>query len=459
MAKKKKATGSAPNISKLGEAIEDAQAGALDFDSGPSEPADFFSLMGRLNAARDNVPPIYRQAIVDPFIATLQSLGQSGFNRILDSDPQRRTLAGLMLDIAQSILQQGESFEVRATDALQEVVSDLFDGFLSAGRRRGVKPPDHSVIAPLVKWGSPRTGPYTWPIDAASRFGLDTGVVSMPPANLKRGILAWAAAGHEVGHDILHADDGLLSELSSTVQKALDDENVGDFLPSYWANRIDETASDVLGVLNLGPSAAIGLIGYFRGLRAASGGAPKLGNEGGTGPHPADILRGFLGAAAVRHLSFDAAAAWADLILEETIEDVTSIRLVGQSITRAQAKKSAEVVAEVLVSTPMTTLDGHALCEIKNWTNSDESKVSALRETLTTSEPIPTMQGGGFCAAHALAAGVTSTLAGIKPLPSIFDRMLSVLQAMHHDNPINGPLMVPHRSSVFRRVLINESDG
>jgi exonuclease I len=41
-----------------------------------------------------------------------------------------------MLDIAHSILQNGEGFNEKATDSFQEVRSDLYDGFLSAEDRK-----------------------------------------------------------------------------------------------------------------------------------------------------------------------------------------------------------------------------------------------------------------------------------------------------------------------------------
>lgn len=86
-----------------------------------------------------------------------------------------------------------------------------------------------------------------------------------------------------------------MQELSEKVHTALASQNIGHGLPDYWASRIDETASDVLGVLNLGPAAAIGLIGYFRGIRAAISGDARLQNNGSSNdPHPADILRGYL---------------------------------------------------------------------------------------------------------------------------------------------------------------------
>ena len=40
-----------------------------------------------------------------------------------------------MLEIAHAILQNGEGFQERATDAFQEIVSELYDGYLSDARR------------------------------------------------------------------------------------------------------------------------------------------------------------------------------------------------------------------------------------------------------------------------------------------------------------------------------------
>ncbi len=235
-------------------------------------------LLTRLAAARDKLPPLYRTTAADPFVAALEEPRRRRSSpELLAADPQRERTAGLMLDIAQAILQNGEGYEAKATDAFQEVISDLYDGFLSAADRQGVKEPDYEKIAPLVKWGNPDSGPYTWPADATRSFGLDVAIVNLPPANARRGLCAYAALGHESGgHDILHADEGLLRELGQRVRAALVAAKLPADLATYWSSRIDETASDVLGVLNLGPAAAVGLIAYFRGIRAAFGGGPAL---------------------------------------------------------------------------------------------------------------------------------------------------------------------------------------
>ena len=159
-------------------------------------------------------------------------------------------------------------------------MSDLYDGFLSAEDRRGVKPPDHGVLPPLVRWGSGR-GAVHLAGDGDRVGGAGAAVVSLPAANASRGLLAWAALAHETaGHDLLAADDGLRDELARAVREQLLAERMAPALADYWADRIDETASDVLGVLNMGPAAALGLVGYFRGLNGAWNGTPRSGTSG-----------------------------------------------------------------------------------------------------------------------------------------------------------------------------------
>jgi len=435
-----------PDLANLAACIEDARVAALDGDRGPEDPTGYAQLRGRLEASRDKLPPLYRESFFKPYGATLDRLGSTGFTDILIRDPPREGAAGLMLDMAHVILQNGEGYADRATDAFQEVVSDLYDGLLSAEDRSGVKPPDHGVIPPLVKWGNPQFGPYTWPVDATSSFGATVGLVNLPPANARRGLLAWGALGHETaGHDILHADEGLEQEIAGAVRTALENSNLGRGLPGYWSERIDETASDVLGVLNMGPAAGIALVAYFRGLNAAFGGAAKLRNDGpASDPHPADIVRGWLAAATVRRLSFGSASRWADAIDQQTDADAGRIRLAGLEIPREEARRSADIVAETIVHGRMKSLEGHALGQIQDWCDRDERIVRRLRVLLATAKPLPTSYLGGIYAAHVVAAAITAALASGADLAVVFERMSTVLKAMHDANPSWGPLFVTH---------------
>ena len=457
-AHRKRAAG-APDISNLLGCIADARAAGLDPDTGPPEITEFATLRGKLEMGRLKLPPKYRTVFVDPFVAALDKLGPSGFAQILIQDPQHTQGAGLLLDMAKAITENADGYLALQTDAFEELVSDLYDGFLSAEDRGGISPPRNAVVAPLVKWGNPDDGPYTWPIDATRSFGAGAAVVNLPPANAHKGILAWAALGHETsGHDILHAYAGLLDELTRAVRAALTKDKLGT-QASYWSRRIDETSSDVMGILNMGPAAGIGLIGYFRGLNGAFTGVERLRNDGPAGdPHPADIVRGYLAAEVVRRLKFSRAEAWADAIAAETDKDVEQITLAGNHVTKEEAKAGAAAVAETLVQGTWNALQGHALSEVQNWADEDQELTDALIPVLKTANQIPDVPSDTFYAAHVVAAGVTAALQAGANVSGIMGRMLAALKKLHDSDPNWGPLYVSHRGDIQRDLAYARRD-
>jgi len=211
----------------------------------------------------------------------------------------------------------------------------------------------------------------------------------------------------------------------------------------------------VLGILNLGPAAAVGVLAYFRGINAALGWGPVLSSEGDADdPHPADIVRGWLGAECVRLLKFSNAGAWADALTKETDKDVTKVVLGGMHVTTATAKKSAAIVAQTIAADKLDALDGHALSEIQNWRNHDETLVANLIEPLTMAVDLPGRYAGGTYAAHVVSAAVMAALQYPNAIPVIFDRMLGALKVMHDANPSWGPLYVVHPGDVARDFVI-----
>jgi hypothetical protein len=329
------------------------------------------------------------------------------------------------------------------------VVSDLYDGFLSSEDRRGVEPPDQGVIAPLVKFGEPDSGPYTFSVDAMEEIGCECGVVSLPPSHARGALAGWAALAHETGgHDILGADTGLKGQLARAVQNAVKDATDSQKLARYWASRIDETAADVMGILNMGPAAGIGVVAYFRGFNKAL----KLSSDGpDDDPHPADVARGFLAAEVVRRLEFSDAKAWADAIHAETLKDVEAIKLAGIEVTVPVAHAMAVAVAKAIVETPMHALEDTALGEIQNWRDKDEEIVAQIRSALKKGTPPKLARG--FYAAHVVAAAVTLSLSTPAiPVKDVFDRMTGTLKAMHATNPSWGPLFIMHPGNVKRHL-------
>jgi hypothetical protein len=121
------------DISNLSQCIENAKQAVLEGDPGPQDPVNYGQLRERLESTQNNLPPLYRTEFYEPFIRQINIMGESGFTSILVSDPTKEREAGLLLDIAHAIIQNGEGYNWLATDSFQEAVSDLYDGFLSEG--------------------------------------------------------------------------------------------------------------------------------------------------------------------------------------------------------------------------------------------------------------------------------------------------------------------------------------
>ncbi len=418
----------APDLSNLRACAEDLQAALADRRRGPAEVRDLASLRRLLAGARRRLPRAYRRAVLEPLGAQLDALGPAGFRRLLGS-PRDHHLATCLLDLASAIQQAGGQ---PATRALQEVVGDLYDGFLAAEARDAVKRPEGGTLPPLVKWGRPELGPYTWPVAWTAKLGARAGVVGFPPAAARGGLLLWAALAHETaGHDFLAADHGLREELAGLVRRTLGARQGGD----YWAARVDEAASDVLGILNMGPVVALAIVVHLRALRAVAGGPARLRSRGlAREPHPAEAARGYLGAAVVRALRFPGAAAWAAALDREVDGDVRSLRLGPLRLSRLEAKRMATRLARALLHTPMAALERHTLAGIQAWSGRDERVVERLRRLLARPRRISQRLGAGAYAAHAVAAAVTSALAGGEPA-ALQARMVALLAAMNRREP------------------------
>ena len=199
------------------------------------------------------------------------------------------------------------------------VVSNLFRSFSDADKRTAAGVDLVTLTPPLACFQADtgRQGPYTIESDLMQQnLGIEIGIVSLP-ATYRDHPVIWSVLSHEVcGHDVVHADDGLLNEMKHAAQemlapnfsphRPLDPAALNALLWSYW---MDEAAADVYGVLNMGPAFAPSLAAFLAAFRAhlkggARPAAPGVAtsasprdNEGGDDTledHPIDLLRFYL---------------------------------------------------------------------------------------------------------------------------------------------------------------------
>ena len=327
--------------------------------------------------------------------------------------------------------------------SFHELISDLYDGFLYKERRKelGIKPPERSTIAPIARWDlDVFAGPYTWVIEATAIFDVGAAIVNLPISGAQSGIFMWTTLGHEtVGHDILHADFGLREELQTAIWNELKKENIDDRIIHHWVDRIDETASDVLEILNMGPMAAVGTVGFLRAANPEMV-LDNIGTEGEA--HPISILRGYLAASVVELLSFDGRVDkdkrfWADYIRSKADEDLkkrsNELKLSWKRLDPEMSKTSAKIVAKAIATTQLSSLENHRLIDVQNWSNEDEEIVKAFRE-LNPYENLPLeyTKDDKFYATHVVAAAIRDALRENAKMPSIFNHMIDVLDDMHN---------------------------
>jgi hypothetical protein len=73
-------------------------------------PTHYAELIAALEVARMKLPPLYRTAAAEPFLTPIKDLGAAKLAQVLSKDPQRESTVGLMIDIAQAIVQNGEGY-------------------------------------------------------------------------------------------------------------------------------------------------------------------------------------------------------------------------------------------------------------------------------------------------------------------------------------------------------------
>jgi len=438
-----------------------------------------------IDEGNTKLPGIYKDVFLDPIRNLLNT---TDYTAILNSwdNSDGQLGKGPWHDWLASINQRTINFQSDETHAFEESLADLYDGFLSMEEGKRIKPPDFETVSPLALWGFPKDAPYTWPSDVGVDIGMMMSTVMLPPAYSKN-IALWSSIGHETGgHDILHAYKGMLDEIGSKVAAKLlqveDDpalkgyvvingrqETVARFAAKYWKERIDETASDVCGLLNIGPAAGISLAALLiplRGGKLVTGGPSE-------DVHPIDSLRIFLAADVIRNtkeLDVNIANTWADLlesIADKYIENKSGFYLVSQNldgqwhvdvaIPYKQMRETIKIVAETIANSPLLTLGDHALSDVNTWANVDEVLTTRITNNLLDgTEPSlePGPDGQKVYAAHILAGATIALAKSANNMSATTEMAIKSLNKLYGQNPVWHGLPIRFRSQVSKHNIV-----
>jgi len=405
---------------------------AIDmFGSRPPAPswpdgADVATVRTALDDARTAIPLGYAGAYIDPLSAQLA--------RVIPDPTMLETLAG-------AVAQHGPGYPLAANlDRFLAVVSNLYRSFLDREKRAAADfPPLEEALPPLATFKyQGDDGPFTVPVDSVAQFiGGSAGVVSLPATYADHPVL-WASLAHETGgHDVVHADAGLLQELQNGLPRALKGTAVPGLrssdLVALWSYWMDEAVADVYGLLNIGPTFAFNLAAFFSALRSKTqaGGfpIPKISMQSvsrADSPldvHPTDILRIHLAIGVVQALGGLASAKRTAYVADlhqlaglcatgDTVEISGYAVLDGgdavqfdASVALPRLQETARKVGGYIATANLAALGKHSIQDIETWDDADEARAEAIRAALAARQPI-----GALGDDAQLLAGATARL-------------------------------------------------
>ncbi|MCK5613030.1 hypothetical protein KAR91_64755, partial [Candidatus Pacearchaeota archaeon] len=246
---------------------------------------NYFDLQYQLSEIQrqspSRLPNAYQSNVLRPFLGYLEGLGEDRFNELFQSAghelslENRRTKKGIE-EVSEALLQmhhepQYDTSFFSDLNAAQAIISSLFDGLLLS-KNATIRKIAAGILPPLAK-RSHSQSPYAISSEKEVLTPLDIrcGIVSFPAEFFSGGLLAWGSLAHEVsGHHFLQSIDGLIPELKLRTLMGLINTltfEYYDILGPYWVACAEETACDILGVLNIGPSFGYSLLALLRAER------------------------------------------------------------------------------------------------------------------------------------------------------------------------------------------------
>lgn len=373
-------------------------------------PFDAGKLLQVVQSSLLSMPRDYARAYGEPLVAALPNLiveikhehdqqvaqGRDPGEALADAKSLVDTIVGACRDWT-------EPGYVAPLKRFEAVISNLYRSFLSDAQRAKVLLPLIETVPPLATFApTADQGPFTLPADATKQLiNIPIGIVSLP-GSYRDHPLVWPALAHECGgHDVLHADPGLLGELA---QGAASLPHLPPNVGRLWAGWMDEAASDVYGLLNVGPAFAVSLAAFFSVLRAGGGGG-QLGPISNILPiqdnapadvHPVDILRVHLAigvTAQLTSLSASRKATWLSVLQNLAVEaaggettidvvDVATEQLV-QRLPLGPMAQAAQAIGGFIATSRLAALGGKSIQDIETWDDTDDAAAQTIKVAAT----------------------------------------------------------------------------
>jgi hypothetical protein len=398
---------------------------------GRGAPIDF-DVRAAVESGRGAVPLAYGVPFVDPLERQLQRI-------VAVSTSDTTTLE----TIAGAIYQHAAGYSLAPNlKRFLAIISNLYRSFLDRKKRAAADFPVRESLPPLASFKFVGDdGPFTIPVDSIEQLiGGTVGVVSLPAIYADDPVL-WASLAHETGgHDVVHADHGLLEELQAGLKQILGRISVPGLttneLVTLWAYWMDEAVADVYGVLNVGPTFGANLAAFFAALRSKpeAGGfsIPKISMRSVSPPdrpldvHPTDILRIHLALGVVETSTGLAAAKRSRYVADlkelaalcasgDTVEiagfavlDAADALTFDTAVPLSRLQESARQVGRYIATVKLATLGNHSIQDIETWDDADEARAEAVRAALAAGQPI-----GALGDDAQLLAGATAHLLNV----------------------------------------------
>jgi hypothetical protein len=407
----------------------------------------------RIVAASCKIPALYRKAYVDPLLENFECVAH--------------------LEQADDLFAAVYEHDGPYADRIQcfvAVNSNLYRSFGIAGQRKVAVFPPIGQLPPLATFSGKFKDwndvvPKTLTIDKVRLIcGGDVAVVVMPSFYREHPIL-WSILAHEAGgHGVLHVDPALLPELQDVLAETLREELRGEtqidgpqkqWVERLWGYWLEETASHVCGVLNIGPSFGKGTAVYFAvvnqmvlqtpaGKQVPDLNPPYFLLPGGfIDTHPPLILQ--------IHVMLGAISALDKLRDDKRVEYLRELEAIARAFGPSPTdkmkitgtvrvtqgtwqkvdfefpcdlmQKYARIVGKLLASEPLKVLGSHSFREVETWDDPDEEAADKIRKTLVeTKDSIATMGDDAQLLAGSLLAFFEN-----KPWDDINERLLKAL--------------------------------